>query len=526
MGTRFDKLMLQGLITIGVIALAACGSGGGSDDASVDDTQGSWVKDNFLPSSTFMGRCVSPRSGIDPDTGELFIDRLGTREDENNWLRSMSNELYLWYDEIEDRDPSGFTDSIAYFELLKTNATTPSGSAKDRFHFSESTEMLRSEKEIGYGIQWGLLSAPDELPREAVVAYLDIEDDENLPNTITRGAKVISVDGIDLAYGEDVDTLNNGMWPSEPDEVHTFEILPLGATETVEVTLASKLVESDPVQHVKVETTNSGRKVGYILFNDHLGRAEGQLITEVRDLVPQNIDELVLDLRYNRGGYLDLAAELAYMIAGDVSVGQPFENIRFNDKHPEINPVTGESVAPTPFHTTAVGITDDSLEGESLPTLNLTRLFVLTGGNTCSSSEAIINGLRGIDIEVIQIGGATCGKPYGFYDLDNCGTTYFTIQFAGSNAKGFGEYTDGFFPGGTSHTGAELPGCEVGDDFNHLLGETNEARFATALNYIETGECGSFEIKAFSDSGISEQGLEPNVRIPKPIYRSSRIMVK
>ncbi|MFA0810952.1 S41 family peptidase [Microbulbifer epialgicus] len=449
--------------------------------------------------------------------------------DENNWLRSMSNELYLWYDEIEDQDPASFDDSLSYFEQLKTFALTSSGSAKDRFHFTAPTEKWLSEMEVGYGLQWGLLSAPDELPRRAVVAYLDNErndDDNNLPDTVTRGAKIVSVDGVEFDYGDDVDTLNNALWPTTAGESHTFEILPLGATDPVEVTLVAKVVESDPVQHVKVETTNSGRKVGYMLFNDHLARAESQLISEVKLLVSENIDDLVLDLRYNSGGYLGLASELAYMIAGDASEGQAFEHIRFNDKYPEIHPFKGEPITPTPFYTTALGIGDESLKGNPLPTLNLPRLFVLTGENTCSASEAIMNGLRGIDVEVIQIGGITCGKPYGFYPLDNCGTTYFTIQFAGSNAKGFGDYTDGFFPGGHFGTGADLPGCEVGDDFDHLLGDVNEARFAAALNYIESGDCGEITTSAFSESGVNDHRLEPSVRVPKDLFRSSRIMVE
>ncbi|WP_444924241.1 S41 family peptidase [Microbulbifer sp. DLAB2-AF] len=532
MGTHFRTLVLRGLIAFGVLSLVACGGGSGgsgSDSASKkeEENSGTWVKGNFLPSSTFRGRCISPRTGINPDTGYEYIDQLGTREDENNWLRSMSNEFYLWYDEIEDRNPADFSDSLAYFDLLKTKAITSSGKAKDSYHFAESTEILQTEKQIGYGVQWGLLSEPGELPRKAVVAYLDYEregENNNLPDWLTRGAKIIKVDGVDLAYGEDVDTLNRGMWPAEEDEAHVFEMLPLGATETVEVTLVSKLINSDPVQYVKVETTDSGHKVGYILFNDHLGRAEGQLKTAIEELEAQNIDELVLDLRYNRGGYLDLAAEMAYMIAGDASIGRPFEYTRFNDKHPEINPFEGKPLDPMPFHSTALGITDKSLKGQTLPTLNLSRLFVLTGGNTCSASESIINGLRGIDIDVIQIGGTTCGKPYGYYPLDNCGTTYFSIQFAGSNAKGFGEYTDGFFPGGMPQGGANLPGCEVGDDFEHFLGETDEARFEAALNYIETGECASFGIKAFSDFGVSAPQLESGVRVPKPIYRSSRLM--
>ena len=50
-------------------------------------------------------------------------------------------------------------------------------------------------------------------------------------------------------------------------------------------------------------------------------------------------------------------------------------------------------------------------------------------------------------MQVIEIGSTTCGKPYGFYPQDNCGTTYFSIEFRGVNDQGFGDYTDGFSPG-------------------------------------------------------------------------------
>ena len=125
-----------------------------------------------------------------------------------------------------------------------------------------------------------------------------------------------------------------------------------------------------------------------------------------------------------------------------------------------------------------------------LPTLNLPRVFVLTGGGTCSASEAIINGLRGVGVEVIQIGSTTCGKPYGFYPTDNCGTTYFTVQFRGSNALGFGEYSDGFSPANTQGVlGVSVPGCSVADDFEAQLGDETEARLAAALNYRDTQAC-------------------------------------
>jgi hypothetical protein len=86
----------------------------------------------------------------------------------------------------------------------------------------------------------------------------------------------------------------------------------------------------------------------------------------------------------------------------------------------------------------------------------------------------------------MQIGTTTCGKPYGFYPQDNCGTTYFSIEFRGVNAQGFGDYPDGFTPSGSSantSASASLPGCAVADDFTHALGDTSEARLAAALNF-------------------------------------------
>jgi len=101
-----------------------------------------------------------------------------------------------------------------------------------------------------------------------------------------------------------------------------------------------------------------------------------------------------------------------------------------------------------------------------------------------------MNGLRGIDIDVIQIGNTTCGKPYGFYPFDNCGTTYFSIQFGGTNDKGFGEYSDGFSPQNIPQpAGVELPGCLVSDDFTRQLGDPQEGMTRAALQYREDASC-------------------------------------
>jgi len=101
-----------------------------------------------------------------------------------------------------------------------------------------------------------------------------------------------------------------------------------------------------------------------------------------------------------------------------------------------------------------------------------------------------MNGLQGVNVQVIQIGSTTCGKPYGFYPQDNCGTTYFSIQFQSENASGFGDYPDGFSPANSTRlTSAVLPGCSVADDFSHELGDPDEGRLSAALAYRAGGAC-------------------------------------
>jgi hypothetical protein len=161
--------------------------------------------------------------------------------------------------------------------------------------------------------------------------------------------------------------------------------------------------------------------------------------------------------------------------------------------------------------------------GQPLPTLNLSRVVVLTGPNTCSASESIMNSLNGVGIDVIQIGGTTCGKPFGFYPTDNCGTTYFTIQFRGVNDQGFGDYTDGFSPG-LGPTAAVLPGCAVLDDFEHALGDPVERRFQAALFYLENQSCPTAPAADAGPSKISAPLSASDGIMPKSPWRENRIL--
>jgi len=124
-------LLRAGAVALAAILLVSCGGGGssvapptGNTPTTPTPTGPTWTVNVFPAASTYAAQCASPRSGTDPATGRAFPDRAGSALLERFWLRSWTNDLYLWYSEVLDRDPALTSDTLAYFGLLKTTATT------------------------------------------------------------------------------------------------------------------------------------------------------------------------------------------------------------------------------------------------------------------------------------------------------------------------------------------------------------------------------------------------------------------
>jgi hypothetical protein len=452
----------------------------------------------FEPASTFKDQCASPRSGTNI-LGQAFPDEAGSLAEELFWLRSWTEETYLWNDQVTDQNPDGFSNRRSYFGVLKTNAVTPSGEDLDDFHFSEPTEdrleRITSAAQPGYG--YSLVVGSNTPPRDYRIRFTEpnspASEVVNGQTQFVRGSRILTVDGVDLVNGgstqAEIDTLNAGLFPASTGELHTFEVQDPGATSTRTVNIRSADIVEVPVNRTGTVDTATG-KVGYILFNTFSpDAAEESIANAITQLSNEGVSDLVLDLRYNGGGRLFIASQLSYMIAGPARTnGKTFELLQFNNDAGNINPVTGDVNTPVPFYNTGQGLS--LANGTPLDDLDLGRVFVLSTEDTCSASEAVINGLRGIDVEIVLIGDVTCGKPYGFYPTDNCGETYYTIQFRGVNDKGFGDYSDGFKPNNSTFGfGERVSGCVVPDDFTQELGDPAEALFAAALNYRENGTC-------------------------------------
>ncbi|GEB70552.1 Peptidase S41 [Pseudoalteromonas carrageenovora] len=514
-----NKASLAIIAALSGLTLAGCG-GGSSMDTTPNpvvpppaSSAPTWTAGVFEPSDDLKNFCETPRTGNDPfNNNEPYPDQAGSALYEKLWLRSWSDETYLWYDEITDNDPESFDTVAEYFAQLKTEELTDSGDKKDNFHFSEPSEDYFQEAQSGvtsgYGINWAFIG--DSADRILRVAYL--EDDSPASQIgFQRGDTVLEVDGISINTNTQagVDTLNEGLFSPTNGDSHTIVVRSNdGAEKTFNVTAGN--IEQTPVQNVKTITTANGTNVGYMQFNSHIGVAQEGLIAAVNKFKTDNVEELVIDFRYNGGGLLALSSQLAYMVAGSANVqNRIYYQTQQNDKQPVESPF--------PFIDEEIDYSTFFSTGESLPDLNLSKVYVLSTSGTCSASEAFINGLKGIDAEVVLIGDTTCGKPYGFTPTHNCATTYYTIQFSGVNSKGFGEYAAGFTPTPTPQFDADVKGCVVSDDFDNQLGDPNEGILSTALYHIDNnGTCpvstasASIKTQVQSAAGDSKQLLPLN----------------
>ena len=462
-------------LLLSVLLIAGCGGGGGSDASALPGNTSGQLAQQCAPSNAYA---PGPRNG------SLDIER--------RWIRAYVDEAYLWHDEVPPvnlAEPR-FNDAYAPYSLnqyFMALLVVP----KDQFSFMYPTDQWRALAgagiQPGYGIEWVIGSATP--PRDIRIAYIQ----PNSPASdagLRRGDLLLSADGVsaDVSDTNPADaTRRRAMFPSTPGESHLLNFTREGVVGSLSTPLTAANVTMTPVPLASVITAADGARVGYLVFHDHVAPAEAQLIAAIHQLRAANVSELVLDIRYNGGGYLYIASELAYMIAGPGrTANKVFERYNFNAKRVADNQSAGSRMG---FLASSC-ILDSNYnctQQAPLPTLDLPRVHVITRAGTCSASEALINGLRGVDVEVRQIGSTTCGKPYGFTAKDNCGISYFPIEFQGVNDKGFGDYASGFTPAGSGATG--VPGCVVPDDFSRALGDPAEGMLAAALAYRLSGSC-------------------------------------
>jgi len=507
-----------------LVATLAAGCGGDGIGGIGGDGAGN-------PASSAHANKCAPDNTLARDAGGNLTGRYGngTLGDERAFVRAYMDEAYLWYDEIPQVDASlpPFNATPAqvaldnYFEALKSPARTASNQLKDRFSFTFSTAQWNALSQSGvvggYGVEWALGSPTP--PRNARAVYVEAGTGAAAAG-VARGDSIqqVVVDGVAIDFVNTTDTaqiaiLNEVIFSPTKGQQVSFRLR--GNDGSVrDVALTAVDVTTTPVKEAKVIDAAGGR-VGYLLFNDFILPGEAQLKSAFENFRAANISDLVLDLRYNGGGYLFMASQLAYMIAPTSKTnGKTFERSTYSDKR---SADTNRASSNMPFHSTSSGVAGTgTVPNAALPNLALNRVYVLTTAGTCSASESVINGLRGVDVEVIVLGSATCGKPYGFTARDNCGLSYFPVEFKGVNAKGFGDFADGF-----------APTCAVADDLDHPLGAENEGMLAAALAYRGGASCAAIAAGAgtAAKDGSAARGGAFDGTVVRPAVRSGKFLL-
>ena len=489
------KAICSAVVLAGV---TACGGGGSSSPAEPG---------SGAPSSALAQICAAQNPLVGDATSMTTV---GTLADERNWIKAYMSERYLWYKDMPVLDAqlarynvisNGVLNSIAsvvnYFYDSRTPLKTASGTAVDQFSFlvdTASWNNFAQNTELSYGL---MLKSSDSTGTRVVHVSYVYPGTSAMSQGIQRGDQIISVDGVLVSDTSDSAALvlNEALNPTQSTP-HTVRFLRAGANFSKTLTpVLSHLQQAE----YKVLTTSTG-KLGYLLFNSHVPDAEDTLVQAMTEFKQQGVQNLVVDLRYNSGGYLAIANTLAYSVAGAARAqGQTFEMAHFSDQR------SAENFA-MPFSGLGLG-------NQVYPSLNLSKIFVLVSGSTCSASESFINGLRGIDVEVELIGQTTCGKPYGFYPQDNCGLTYAAMELEGVNAKGEGRFSDGI-----------APQCAATDDLTHPLGDSAEGMLSVALKRLQGLSCSQASGVALSARSLAGMSLRDSGKVLRPAWQNNKVL--
>lgn len=220
------------------------------------------------------------------------------------------------------------------------------------------------------------------------------------------------------------------------------------------VKMDAVIIHENPVFLAQTIKLPGAKKAGYLVYNEFNYLYHQQLNDVFSAFKNQNIDEMILDLRYNPGGSVLTAALLASMLY-TTDTEKRFIKYQFNENHSDENTVM-EFFDQVPILNSDYKITDI----QPLHSLGLSRLYILTSSGTASASEAIINGLKPY-MDVVIIGDRTVGKNVGSRTLYDAPETDFTSKSKANpihkyalqplttkivNTEGFGDYEDGFAP--------------------------------------------------------------------------------
>jgi C-terminal processing protease CtpA/Prc len=375
-------------------------------------------------------------------------DSLTTDELARDYLYAAMNQYYLWYKlmpvvvDTAYKDPYTLLDAMRYKTL-------------DRWSFVQTYDEYLATSTgsfVGHGISMGL----DSLTQTVRIAQIYTKS-PLYSKGVRRGWIVKKLNGTDLApvfIAKDAVTYNSLIGTSTAGITNTFLFqTPEGKDSTIVSTKAAftlnTVILADTL-HLKTGIT------GHLVFDEFIPPSNADLQTAFAYFSLNNINNLIVDLRYNGGGDLSVLQNMASYVAGAAKFNTTFLTLTYNDKNTQYN-------VSYPFKTVSYPLT-------------ISKLIVITTQGTASASEDFINGLKPV-LDVTTIGTTTNGKPVGMNGiLYKTDYAFFPITFNVVNSAGEGDFYKGF-----------APAKFVIDDITHDWNNRNEACLKEAIYYLENG---------------------------------------
>jgi len=427
------------------------------------------------------------------------------------------NEIYVYKSQVEVLGDDNFASQDELNEFLETWDSPEElfydglTIEKDRFSFITDDYIALENSFSGIsettGVDFRLYRFSDSNNLFGVVRYI-IPGSKAAEADIERGDLFRSLNGQDLTIDNYLEILAGNSITFEIAALEDNTVTPTGES----VTISTETITENPILVSKVLDVN-GAKVGYLMYTSFIADFDTQLNAAFAEFKSQNVTDLILDLRYNGGGSVRTATRLASMITGQFT-GDVFAKQQWNEEYQNffLNSDNPDRLF-NRFTETGAG-------GETLNSLNLTKLYTIVSSSSASASELVINGLAPY-IEVVKVGDMTVGKSQAsitLYDSSDFGRedanpdhTY-AIQplvYESVNANDVGVPFDGLDPD-----------FEIIEDIGNLgqLGEESDPLLAAALDVIQ-GNRGFLntisknrEYIEFSESGAN-----------KPTYRKMYI---
>jgi carboxyl-terminal processing protease len=339
---------------------------------------------------------------------------------------------------------------------------------------------------------------------------------------ISRGTEITAINGTKIGSNFPAQkALINSMLDNTTTSAKLSGVKTDGTAFTE--TLTRTTYKSTPVYKDKIFTVN-GKKIGYMAYarfsqltnGDSDNPTDDNLDPVFSRFAAAGVTDLIIDLRYNGGGYVNAAEYLVDLIAPSTATGTMYSEY--------YNPLMQSNKATILSHqplTDAAGkirydsnnkmltyadvsyATEDNMavfakKGPLSGVKNV--VFIVTGG-TASASELTINSLKPV-VNVKLVGKTTYGKPVGFFPvtIENRYDVYFSM-FESKNSKGEGSYYAGFKPDVADN------GADVFDDAAHDFGDEAESYTSSAINLLAPNAV-STSSKATMSTGMQSGNLK------------------